>query len=228
MGRRLKAFLMAGALLTLGLTQTATASAAGPFPGPLTIDTGSYTCTKGVCDMGSGNVGAFFAGAATSFGGSGPTPYTWSVVAGSLPTLLPTDMLLTPSYGVYSAYVYGIPITAVGRITFTLQVRDGVGDTARQAFSLTINPGTPPADTVTITSAKWSARFHRLYVVATDPIPYVAQTVSVTATGQQIGALFVANGNPHTGSFFSEVNPQNITVTSSLGASATSAVTSIR
>jgi hypothetical protein len=174
--------------------------------------------------MGSGNVGAFFAGAATSFGGTGPTPYTWSVVAGSLPT----DMLLTPSYGVYSAYVYGIPITAVGRITFTLQVRDGVGDTARQAFSLTISPGTPPTDTVTITSAKWSARFHRLYVVATDPIPYVAQTVSVTATGHPIGALFVANGNPHTGSFFSEVNPQNIRVTSSLGASATSAVTSIR
>jgi hypothetical protein len=67
-----------------------------------------------------------------------------------------------------------------------------------------------------------------LYVVATDPIPYVAQTVSVTATSHPIGALFVANGNPHTGSFFSELNPQNITVTSSLGASATSAVTSIR
>jgi hypothetical protein len=224
MRRRLKAILMAGGLLALGLTQTATASAAGPFPGPLTIDTGSYTCTNGVCDLGSGNVGAFFAGAATSFGGSGPTPYTWSVVAGSLPT----DMLLTPSYGVYSAYVYGIPITAVGRITFTLQVRDGVGDTARQAFSLTINPGTPPSDSVTITSATWSARFHRLSVVATDPIPYVAQTVSVTATGQQIGTLFVANGNPHTGSFFSQANPQNITVKSSLGASATSPVTPIR
>jgi hypothetical protein len=65
-------------------------------------------------------------------------------------------------------------------------------------------------------------------VVATDPIPYVAQTVTATATGQQIGTLFVANGNPHTGSFFSEMNPQNITVTSSLGASATSAVTRIR
>src|ERR1700736_2385504 len=143
MGRRLKAFLMAGALLTLGLTQTATASAAGPFPVPLTIDTGSYTCTKGFCDMGSGNVGAFFAGAATSFGGSGPTTYTWSLVGLDK---LPTDMLLTPSYGVYSAYVYGIPITAVGTMRFTLQGSDGVGDTGGQGFSLTTTPGTPPAD----------------------------------------------------------------------------------
>jgi hypothetical protein len=56
------------------------------------------------------------------------------VVAGSLPA----GLTLTPSYGVYSAYVYGTPTTA-RTSTFTLQVRDGVGDTAQQAFSLTIN-----------------------------------------------------------------------------------------
>jgi hypothetical protein len=49
-------------------------------------------------------------------------------------------MLLTPSYGVYSAYLYGIPTTA-DTTTLTLQVRDGAGDTARQAFSFTIGPG---------------------------------------------------------------------------------------
>ncbi|HEY5013363.1 MAG TPA: hypothetical protein VIK61_11750, partial [Acidimicrobiia bacterium] len=114
MQRRLKGLVMAGALVALSLTPIATASAASQ---PLTIDTGSYICTHGVCDLGSGNVGAFFAGSVTSFGGQGPTPYTWSVVAGSLPT----DMLLTPSYGVYSAYVYGIP-TTTGATTLTLQV----------------------------------------------------------------------------------------------------------
>ena len=86
----LKVFLISGALLAPGLAQTATASAASQ---PLTIDTGSYTCANGVCDLGSGNVGSFFAGAVTSFGGTGPTPYTWSVVSGSLSA----DMLLTPS-----------------------------------------------------------------------------------------------------------------------------------
>jgi hypothetical protein len=227
MTARFKALVMAGALLALGLTQTGPASAASQ---PLTIDTGSYICTNGVCDMGSGNVGAFFAGVATSFGGVGPTPYTWSIASGSLPA----DMLLTPSYGVYSAYVYGIPIAA-GTTTLTLQVRDGVGDTARQAFSFTINSGTPtPADSVTITSAKWSARQHRVFVVATDPLRYLTLTASVTSTGKPLcvgqnctGALFTVGNGQYTGSFFG-ANPQNITVTSNLGASATSAVTIIR
>lgn len=226
--RGLKGFVVAGALLAVSLTQTATASAAVQ---PLTIDTGSYICTQGVCDLGSGNVGAFFAGSVTSFGGQGPTPYTWSVASGSLPA----DMLLTPSYGVYSAYVYGIPIRA-GTTTLTLQVRDGVGDTARQAFSFTINSGTPtPADSVTITSAKWSARQHRLFVVAADPLRYLTLTASLTSTGQPLcsgqtcsGALFTVGTGQYTGSFFSAANPQNITVTSNLGASTTAPVTPIR
>lgn len=225
---RLKSFVMAGAVVGLGLTQAAAGSAASQ---PLTIDTGSYICTKGVCDMGTGKVGAFFAGSATSFGGVGPTPYTWSVASGSLPA----DMLLTPSYGVYSAYVYGIPIT-VGTTTLTLQVRDGVGDTAKQAFSFTINPGTPlHPDRVTITSANWSARHHELFVVATDPLPYLTLTASVTSTGLHLctgqnctGTLFSVGNGHYTGSFFSEANPQNITVTSNLGATGTSAVTPIR
>jgi hypothetical protein len=228
MRKRLTRLVMAGALLALGLTQAATASAASQ---PLTIDTGSYTCTHSVCDLGSGNVGAFFAGSVTSFGGQGPTPYTWSVASGSLPT----DMLLTPSYGVYSAYLYGIPTTA-GTTTLTLQVRDGVGDTAQQAFSFTINPGTPtPPDSVTITSAKWSARQHRVSIVATDPLRYLTLSASLTSTGQPLcigqnctGTLFTVGNGQYTGSFFSQANPQTITVKSNLGASATAAVTPIK
>jgi len=224
----LRVFLIGGALLAPSSIQAASGSVASQ---PLTIDTSGYTCTRGVCDMGSGNVGAFFAGSATSFGGLGPTPYTWSVVSGGLPA----DMLLTPSYGVYSAYVYGKP-TTVGTTTFTLQVRDGVGDTARQAFSITVNPGTPlPPDSVTIVSAKWSARQHRLFVVATDPLQYLTLTASVTSTGQPFcsgqncsGALFTVGNGQYTGSFFSEANPQNITVKSNLGATASSTVTPIR
>jgi hypothetical protein len=223
MSRRRRVSLAVGALLAI----VGPAAASGASQ-PLTIDTGGSTCAKGVCDLGSGNVGAFFAAPATSFGGVGPTPYTWSVVSGRLPA----DMLLAPSYGVYSTYVYGKPIN-VGTATFTLQVRDGIGDTARQAFSLTINPGTPqPPDSVTITTAKWSARHHQLTVVATDPLQYLTLTASVTSTGQKLcigqnctGALFTVGNGQYTGSFFSEANPQNITVKSNLGASATSAVT---
>jgi hypothetical protein len=109
-------------------------------PQPLFIDTASegYSCGNGVCTFPSGNVGAQYAASITSGGGHGPTPYTWRVVAGSLPA----GLSLTPSYGVYSAYIYGTP-TKIQTSTFTLQVRDGVGDTAQQAFTLTINSPAP-------------------------------------------------------------------------------------
>jgi hypothetical protein len=111
-----------------------------PFPTPtaqpLFIDTASegYVCSNGVCAFPDGTRNTSYAAPITSGGGTGPTPYTWSVVVGSLPA----GLSLTPSYGVYSAYVYGTPTTQqIG--TFTLQVKDGVGDTARQAFTLTVN-----------------------------------------------------------------------------------------
>jgi hypothetical protein len=123
---------------------TATPTASHPTPSPtpdpgwpaqVTIITDGYSCSNGVCLLGPGNVGTSFAEPVTSKGGMGPTPYTWSVVAGQLPA----GLKLTPSYGVYSAYVYGTP-TTVQTSTFTLQVRDGQGGTARQAYTLTINP----------------------------------------------------------------------------------------
>lgn len=111
-----------------------------PTPQPLFIDTASegYSCSNGVCAFPNGNVSTSYSAPITSGGGSGPTPYTWSVVAGKLPA----GLSLTPSYGVYSAYVYGTP-TTIQTSSFTLQVKDGVGDTARQAFTLTIDPPAP-------------------------------------------------------------------------------------
>ena len=119
--------LLVGALTAVPRSATSAA--------PLVIDTASegYSCNNGVCSFPSGTVGLSYAAPITSTGGVGPTPYTWSVVAGSLPA----GLSLTPSYGVYSAYVYGTPTTAQTS-TFTLQVRDGAGDTAQQVFTLTI------------------------------------------------------------------------------------------
>jgi hypothetical protein len=128
-------------------TPTPTASPT-PTTQPLFIDTASegYPCSNGVCTFPSGNIGTQYDAPITSGGGSGPTPYTWSVVAGSLPA----GLQLTPSYGVYSAYIYGTP-TTLQTSKFTLQVRDGVGDTARQTFTLTIDP--PPPLVITFPSS---------------------------------------------------------------------------
>jgi hypothetical protein len=117
---------------------TGTAPSPTPTPQPLQIITaGLLSCTNGVCTLGPGNVGTFIAQFVTSSGGQGPTPYTWTRVAGSLPASLSLQ-----NFGVYSALISGTPTTAQTS-NFTLQVRDGVGHTAQQAFTLTIDPPLP-------------------------------------------------------------------------------------
>lgn len=105
---------------------------------PLTISTVGLTCTNGVCVLGTGNVGTFLDLAITSSGGSGPTPFTWRLVAGHLPAGLD----LAKFFGVESTVITGTP-TKVETSTFTVQVQDGAGATAQQAFNITINPPLP-------------------------------------------------------------------------------------
>jgi len=129
-------------------TPTPTPTALPPTPTPtakpLFIDTASegYPCSNGVCAFPNGNVATSYSAPITSGGGQGPTPYTWSVVGGRLPA----GLSLTPYYGVYSAYIYGTP-TTLQTSSFTLQVRDGAGHTAQEAFTLTIDPTPPPTIT---------------------------------------------------------------------------------
>src|SRR5450432_3796214 len=117
MKERLAAVVMAlSLLLVFAVAQPASAqnpspsrqrtpTPAGPTatatPQPLFVDTASegYSCGNGVCTFPAGNVSTFYTGVITSGGGQGPTPYSWSVVGGSLPA----GLSLTPSYGVYSA-----------------------------------------------------------------------------------------------------------------------------
>ena len=137
MKNRLMSFVAASALLVvlgfvLGVPRPASAQT------PLTISTVGLTCTNGVCDLGTGNVGTFLNLAISASGGAGPTPFTWRVVAGHLPA----GLKLAKFFGVESTEITGTP-TKVETSTFTVQVQDGAGDTAQQAFSLTINPPLP-------------------------------------------------------------------------------------
>jgi large repetitive protein len=116
---------------------TVTTPSSTPTPQPLQVITAGFSCTNGVCTLGPGNVGTFFNEYVTSSGGQGPTPYTWTRVAGSLPSGLSLQ-----NFGVYSAQISGTP-SQVQTSNFTLQVRDGVGHTAQQAFTLTIDPPQP-------------------------------------------------------------------------------------
>src|SRR5439155_22204200 len=104
----------------------------------LTIDTAGLTCTNGVCDLGSGNVGTFLNLSISASGGSGPTPFTWRVVSGKLPA----GTKMAKFFGVESTEITGTP-TTVESSTFTAQVTDGAVNTAQQAFNITFNPTLP-------------------------------------------------------------------------------------
>jgi hypothetical protein len=202
----------AGALLTAGLAVlsagTATAAAA-----PLAVGTAGYVCSGGVCSLGLGNVGANFQNDPSATGGTvtgdGVTSFGWAVVAGALPPGLTEEVL-----GEQTAMVFGTP-TKAGTFTFTLQVADNAGATARQAFSITI--GTGALDRVVATTADYTAEGGKLVVDALDANTAATLTVSVTSTGQKIGTLTSFGTGSFNGTFFTGANPQDVTVTSSLG-----------
>src|SRR5712691_6198324 len=122
-------------LLVLSLGQPVQVSAQNQ---PLAINTTGLTCTNGVCDLGTGNVGTFLNLSISASGGAGPTPFTWKVVSGKLPA----GLKMAKFFGVESTEITGTP-TKVETSTFTVQVTDGAGAQAQQAFSVTIDPPLP-------------------------------------------------------------------------------------
>ena len=82
-----------------------------------------------------GSVGQAYSQSVTATGGT--TPYSWSVVSGSLPP----GLSLSPT-GTPSATISGTPTTA-GTHNFTVQVTDNVAATDTQALSITVTPSSP-------------------------------------------------------------------------------------
>jgi hypothetical protein len=78
---------------------------------------------------------------------------------------------------------------------------------------------TPVTDTVTITAAQYSTGRQLLQVKATDSNSSAVLDVYVTSTNTHIGTL-KKNATGYSGKFASATNPQNITVKSNLGGTA--------
>jgi hypothetical protein len=105
----------------------------------------------------------------------------------------------------------------------TISASFGVTRTA----TLTVTPATPPAaDTVSIQKAEYSAASRVLKVEASSTSSSATLTVYVASTDQMIGTLQNNGGGRYRGDLSWPSNPQNIRVRSSLGGSATRAVTS--
>jgi hypothetical protein len=88
----------------------------------------------------------------------------------------------------------------------------------------TVTPTRPP-DTVSITRAEYSSGNRELRIEATSTSSSAVLRAYVTSNNQLIGTLTNNGGGRYQGRFTWPSNPQNITVRSSLGGSATRAVT---
>jgi hypothetical protein len=126
-------------------TATATPSPTAtptPTPAPLSFITDGLSCPNGVCALQSGNLGANYGQNIAITGGSCGQPCNtlpiFTVVVGSLPP----GLAMPATFGCCGDAIGGTPSQA-GNFTFTIQVKDGVGDTARQAFSIAISAAAP-------------------------------------------------------------------------------------
>jgi large repetitive protein len=147
MSKRIAAvFAASSVLVVLGLGLPAPAFAHGGGGGGHGGGGGSSTLVVtagdcpagGVCDLPGGNVGAAYSEVIQAAGGSGPTPYTFRVVSGSVPP----GMSVPKIFAAAATNIAGTP-TKQGTYAFTVQVTDGAGDTAQVSISLTIGPPLP-------------------------------------------------------------------------------------
>jgi hypothetical protein len=122
---------------TTGTTTGTTTTSSTPLS-----DSGSANCASdggtlisNVCRLADGQLNQQYEALIASSGGSGPTPFLFKVVAGSIPPgmQVPADYAI----GEHGTIIGGTP-TLRGTYSFTIQVTDGAGDTATGQFSLTI------------------------------------------------------------------------------------------
>lgn len=105
----------------------------------------------------------------------------------------------------------------------TVTITASLGGVSKSA-ALTVTPPPPPAEIVSIQLAEYVASKRQLRVQATSTNKSATLGVYVTSTGQFIGALTNNGGGRYGGQFTWSSNPQNITVRSSTGGTATSVV----
>ena len=135
------------------VTYTVTANPGAARSGTLTIAGQTYTVNQSAGTAGAltitsapnlppGTINATYPGASLSATGGTP-PYSWSVSSGSLPA----GLTLNASTG----FISGTP-TAAGSSTFSATVRDNVGGSQTQSFTITINTTAQSGFNITNTS----------------------------------------------------------------------------
>jgi hypothetical protein len=169
---------------------------------------------------------------------AGGTPSTGTV---TLATPAPADgatVTLTSSNTAVATVPASVTVTAgATSASFTVSTRtvsstqsvtiSATSGGATRSATLTVTAATPPAssDSVAITRAEYEVAKRELRVEATSTSSSATLRVYVNATGELIGTLSNNGGGKYSGQFSWPTNPQTILVKSSLGGSATKAVT---
>ena len=228
--------VVAAGAIVLGMlisSLPAQASAAAATSSPPAIVTSNFVCSQGGCAIGPGNKGMAFAAGLVGTGGpaySGPecNPYIMKVTTGGLP---PGLQLGEP---ICEWEIFGSS-TASGTYNFTVQIApqpnnlgQTVGPDGYQQFSITIGTGT--SDRLFLSGAVWTRKFSTVQVAGFDVNNSATYTVYVTSTGSKLGTI--TEKDPYNGgdgtllaNFRANTAPSSLTVTDSLGSSATIPVT---
>jgi hypothetical protein len=230
-----KILMITGALMVAGLGAAAPAAAAATAPP--TMDTSTFACNNGVCEVGPGNVGMpFAAGLNVKLGSVSPvterlygSDFTMKIISGSLPPGL--QFSLNPS-GEWT--VTGTPAQA-GTYPFTVQFTPGAsapggaGPPGTQQLSITIGSGT--SDRLATLGAVYNGHQFRLYVDGFDVNVSALFSVSVTSTGKVLIPAAPNNNitwndgllvlTVHLNDPCGALNSCNITLADSLGSSVT-------
>ena len=138
----------------------------------------------------------------------------------STPTVAPPTSTVTRTPTSAPATATPIPASPTATRTAT-----AIQPTAIPSLTPTRTPTTVAADTVSIQLAEYSAGNAELRVEATGSNASATLSVYVTSTNTFIGTLRNEGGGRYRGDFSWPTNPQNITVRSSLGGSASRTVT---
>jgi hypothetical protein len=148
------------------------------------------------------------------------TSTTVAITSNNAAAIVPTSVVVPAgsSSRSFSTSTTQVAVTTRAVITASLN------GTSRSA-TLTINPGAPGGDTVSITRAEYDSGNRRLRVEATSTRVTATLQVFITSNNQLIGTLSNEGGGRFRGEFAWPVNPQSITVRSNFGGQATRTVT---
>jgi hypothetical protein len=189
----------------------------GPAPPPSAVTLSTLSLNPATVIGGNSSQGTVTLTGAAPSGGAVVTLSSSNAAVAGVPASV------TIAGGATSATFAVTTVSVSASAPVTISASFGVTRTA----TLTVTPATPPAaDTVSIQKAEYSAASRVLKVEASSTSSSATLTVYVASTDQMIGTLQNNGGGRYRGDLSWPSNPQNIRVRSSLGGSATRAVTS--